>query len=156
MQITYILESNLHPFYSFRGLNIQMRIRIECGLDLRIYGIFNIPYTLEVTSVSGFRWLLWPYHSLGSKSLVSHYGSPGQVMFNLWWTKRHWGRFSPNTSVFPACHPTDSSTLIITIIREAGTVGQMVVDMPSRLSLTQPQDKKLSDCRTKRFFLSSG
>jgi hypothetical protein len=33
--IPYILESNRHPFYSFRGLKIQMRIRIECGLDSR-------------------------------------------------------------------------------------------------------------------------
>jgi hypothetical protein len=31
--IPYILESNPHPFYSFRGLKNQMRIRIECGLD---------------------------------------------------------------------------------------------------------------------------
>jgi hypothetical protein len=35
MYIPYILESNPHPFYSFRGLKMQMRIRIECGLDLR-------------------------------------------------------------------------------------------------------------------------
>jgi NADPH:quinone reductase-like Zn-dependent oxidoreductase len=34
-QIPYILESNPHPFYSFRGLKNQMRIRIECGLDPR-------------------------------------------------------------------------------------------------------------------------
>ena len=33
--IPYILESNPHPFYSFRGLKNQMRIRIACGLDLR-------------------------------------------------------------------------------------------------------------------------
>ena len=26
--LPYILESNQHPFYSFRGLKIQMRIRI--------------------------------------------------------------------------------------------------------------------------------
>ena len=32
-QIPYILESNPHPFYSFRGLKNQMRIRIACGLD---------------------------------------------------------------------------------------------------------------------------
>jgi hypothetical protein len=31
----YILESNPHTFYSFRGLKNQMRIRIECGLDSR-------------------------------------------------------------------------------------------------------------------------
>ena len=31
--IPYILESNPQPFYSFRGLKNQMRIRIACGLD---------------------------------------------------------------------------------------------------------------------------
>jgi hypothetical protein len=35
IEIQYILESNPHPFYSFRGLKGQMRIRIECGLDSR-------------------------------------------------------------------------------------------------------------------------
>jgi hypothetical protein len=33
--IPYILESNPHPFYSFRGLKNQIRMRIECGLDSR-------------------------------------------------------------------------------------------------------------------------
>jgi len=31
----YILDSNPHPFYSFRGLKNQMRITIVCGLDSR-------------------------------------------------------------------------------------------------------------------------
>ena len=31
--VPYILEYNPHPFYSFRGLKNQMRIRIACGLD---------------------------------------------------------------------------------------------------------------------------
>jgi hypothetical protein len=35
VHVPYILESNPHPFYSFRGLKNQMRIRIACGLDLR-------------------------------------------------------------------------------------------------------------------------
>jgi len=34
-QLPYILESNPHTFYSFRGLKNQMRIRIACGLDSR-------------------------------------------------------------------------------------------------------------------------
>ena len=34
-QIPYILESNPHPFYSFRGLKNQMWITIACGLDSR-------------------------------------------------------------------------------------------------------------------------
>jgi hypothetical protein len=33
--LPYILESNPHPFYSFRGLKNQMWIRFVCGLDLR-------------------------------------------------------------------------------------------------------------------------
>jgi hypothetical protein len=32
----------------------------------------------------------------------------------LWWTKRHWGRFSPSTSVSPANHSTNFSIIIIT------------------------------------------
>ena len=36
----YILESNPHPFYSFRGLKNQVRIRIACGLDSRSWAGF--------------------------------------------------------------------------------------------------------------------
>ena len=32
---TYTLESNPHPFYRFRGLKNQMRIRIACGVNSR-------------------------------------------------------------------------------------------------------------------------
>ena len=34
MVLAYILESNPHPFYSFRRLKNQMQNRIACGLDL--------------------------------------------------------------------------------------------------------------------------
>jgi hypothetical protein len=33
-------------------------------------------------------------------------------MWGLWWTKRHWGRFSPSTSVSSANHSTDFSIII--------------------------------------------
>jgi hypothetical protein len=33
--LPYILESNPHPFCSFRGLKSQMQFRIACGLDSR-------------------------------------------------------------------------------------------------------------------------
>jgi hypothetical protein len=37
-----------------------------------------------------------------------------QVMWDLWWTKWHWRRFSPTTSVSPAnLHSTNCSTIII-------------------------------------------
>ena len=35
INLPYILESNPHPFYGFRGLKNQMLIRIACGLDSR-------------------------------------------------------------------------------------------------------------------------
>jgi len=35
-ELPYILESNPHSFYSFRGPKNQMRIRIACGLDSRL------------------------------------------------------------------------------------------------------------------------
>jgi hypothetical protein len=35
-------------------------------------------------------------------------------MWVLWWTKRHWGRFSPSTSVSSANHSTNFSIIIIT------------------------------------------
>jgi len=38
--ILYNLESNPHPFYSFRGPKNQMRIRIVCRLDLRSWAGF--------------------------------------------------------------------------------------------------------------------
>jgi hypothetical protein len=34
-------------------------------------------------------------------------------MWDLWWTKRHWGRFSPSTLVSLGKHSIDCSTLII-------------------------------------------
>jgi hypothetical protein len=35
IKLPYILESNPHHFYSFRGIKNQMRITIACGLDSR-------------------------------------------------------------------------------------------------------------------------
>jgi hypothetical protein len=59
-----------------------------------------------------------PCPSSGGQSPTSHHGgpgsSPGQVMWDLWWTKWHWGRFSLSTSVPLAnSHSTDYSTFII-------------------------------------------
>jgi hypothetical protein len=46
---------------------------------------------------------------------------PGLVMWDLWWTKWRWCRFSPSTSVSPAnLHSTNCST--ITLIYHPGLV----------------------------------
>jgi len=50
-QIPYILESNPHPFYSFRGLTNQMWIRIVCGLDSRSWDGFWKNGTATVRAV---------------------------------------------------------------------------------------------------------
>jgi hypothetical protein len=41
-------------------------------------------------------WNTWAY----GRSLHSY--SPGHIMWDLWWTKWYWGRFSPSTSVSPS------------------------------------------------------
>ena len=49
--ILYILESNLHPFYSFRGLKNQMQITIACRLDSRSRAGFWKNYGAAVRAV---------------------------------------------------------------------------------------------------------
>jgi hypothetical protein len=66
-----------------------------------------------------------PCHSAGGYSLAFHRGgpdsSPDQVIWDVLWTKWHWGRFSPSISVSPAnLHSTNCST--ITIIYRLGLV----------------------------------
>jgi hypothetical protein len=78
-----------------------------------------------------------PRHSSSGDLLASHPGgpgsSPGLVKWDLWLTKRRWGRFSPSTSVSPAnLHSTNFSIIIIT---GAGTIGHSVADVPSGPSL---------------------
>ena len=49
--VPYILESNPHPFYSFRALKNQMRIRIACGLYSQSWAGFWKNYTAAVRGV---------------------------------------------------------------------------------------------------------
>jgi hypothetical protein len=71
--------------------------------------------------------------------------SPPQAMWDLWWAKWHWGRFSLCTSASPThSHSTDCSTLNIQHHPSpgAGTIGQRVATIPSALSLTPPYETK--------------
>jgi hypothetical protein len=64
---------------------------------------------------------------------------PCQVVWDLWWTKWHWGGFSPSSSGSSANpHCTKCSILIY----HPGTIGQLVADMPSGLGLIPPKNKK--------------
>jgi hypothetical protein len=58
----------------------------------------------------------WPCRSSSGFSLASHRGGPGSrpgSMWGLWWTKRHWGTFSPSTSVSLANHHSTNLSIII-------------------------------------------
>jgi hypothetical protein len=53
---------------------------------------------------------------LSGQTLASHRCGPGSRTGSMWGlcsTKRHWGMFSPSTSVSPANHSTDFSIIII-------------------------------------------
>jgi hypothetical protein len=68
--------------------------------------------------------------------------NPGQITWDLWWTKWHWDRFSPSTTISLAkSHSTDCSTFIIIHHPGLGTIGQLVADVPSGLCLTAPKEK---------------
>jgi hypothetical protein len=64
-----------------------------------------------------FSALWWKHVKCLTVLPTSHRGGlgsrPGST-WNLWWTKRHWGRYSPSTSVSPANHSTNFSIIIIT------------------------------------------
>jgi hypothetical protein len=82
-----------------------------------------------------------------AQALASHRGcpgsSPGLVMWDLWWTKWRWGRFSQSTSAYPDnLHYTNFST--ITIAYHLGLVQWTVVAAVSRdlVSLTPLRIKK--------------
>jgi hypothetical protein len=87
----------------------------------------------------------WPTARPCHTSLASNSGdqgsSPGQVMWDLWWTKWHWGRFSRSTSVSSATHSTDC-THHHPSSSGAGTRGQTVAEAPSCLGLTTHQETK--------------
>jgi hypothetical protein len=76
--------------------------------------------------------------SSSGQSLASHRGGPGShpgSMWGLWWTKRHWGRFSPSTSVSPAINPPISPSLDSS---GAGTISLWVAAVPSGPNWTPP------------------
>jgi hypothetical protein len=73
------------------------------------------------------------------RSLPSHRGRPGSCpgsMCVLWWTKWHWGRFSPSTSVSPANH--HSTNFSIPIMTRTGIMGLLVAAVPGGLNWTPP------------------
>jgi hypothetical protein len=67
---------------------------------------------------------------------------------DLWWVKWHWGRVFPSPSVSAAnSHPTDCPHTHH-LWSGAGTIGQIVVDVPSGPNLTLPQETKNSSSVT--------
>jgi hypothetical protein len=65
---------------------------------------------------------------------------PGQVMWDLWWTKWHWAEFSPSIFGFPCQFLSHRLLHTHHLSTGAGTRGQFVSDVPSELILTPPQE----------------
>jgi hypothetical protein len=65
-------------------------------------------------------------------------------MWDLWWTKWRWGRFSPGTSVTPAnSHSIYCSTIII-IISQPGLVQQASSGRSTKWTHSQPTNHFIS------------
>jgi hypothetical protein len=74
-------------------------------------------------------------------ALSSHRGGlgsiPSQVIWDLWWTKWHWGGFSPSTSVSPPnLYSTNCST--VTIIYHLGLVQWVNSDRSTKWIQSHP------------------
>jgi hypothetical protein len=86
----------------------QLSTNCSCGTRLNSIPLFpsSYPFFYEGRAVAQAvtRWL--PTAATRVRVRASMWGS--------WWTKRHWGRFSPRTSVSPASH--HSTNFSITII----------------------------------------
>jgi hypothetical protein len=77
--IPYILESNPHPLYGFRGLKNQMRITIACGLDSRTRAGFwkndgatiHAVRTIQYNNLLFYLLLIVIYSSYSPSSLIT-------------------------------------------------------------------------------------
>jgi hypothetical protein len=89
-----------------------------------------------------FYYSIGPCHSLSVKSQASRRGDlgsiPGQAIWDLWWTKWHWGRFFGAYFGFP-CQAFHR------LLHHPG-LGNIVADVPSGLSLTPSQEACYSTC----------
>jgi hypothetical protein len=124
--------------------------------QLWIYAIsywINLLFCMKQFGTCSFNSVMQPTyrkracHRSGCLSQASHIGglgsTTGQVMWDLWCTKWHWGRFSQSTSVSAAnSHSTNCSKNHPHLSSGAGTIGQTVAAVPSGLSLT-PWEKKM-------------
>jgi hypothetical protein len=61
-------------------------------------------------------------------------------MWDLWWKERYWGRLYSRTSISPANHSTDCSTLII--IREWYNRPVLASEIVDSVPLHPPPPKK--------------
>jgi hypothetical protein len=93
--------------------------------------LLNIRYNWPITGIKK-QYLSQPCHSSGSWLLASQHSGlvfiPGQVMWDLQWTKRKWGRFSLSTFVsLITFHSTNYSTFITQCIIQCYIVSILTV-----------------------------
>jgi hypothetical protein len=96
----------------------------------------------------------WPSATLSTTNLTwLDPGSRPGSMWDLWWTNRQWGRFSPSISVSPANHSTNFSIIIFT---RGWHNRPLVAAVPSGPNWTLPPTiPARSDTSTKHFQIIS-
>jgi hypothetical protein len=113
------VSTTLHGVTSQEYVTNSMELNPSWEAAPRFYGTSRKPPNMWAYSYQGrsiaqavSRWL---------PTAAARGSSPGLVMWDLWWTKWRWGRFSPSTSVSPdSSHSTSCST--ITLISHLGLV----------------------------------
>jgi hypothetical protein len=70
-------------------------------------------------------------------------------MWDLCRTKWHWGTFSPSTWVFPCQFSFHRLINTRHLSSRAGTIDQLVAEVPSGLSLTPPQESEKENSYTR-------
>jgi hypothetical protein len=119
------------------GMFLELIYRITSNISSRIqYANFSnithcVKYASYIRSNTLYHYInttLWLCHSSGVWSPVSRRGGPGQVMWNLWWLKWHWGRFFLEYFSFP-CQFSFYQLLHTYLLLRARTIGPLVVGM---------------------------
>jgi hypothetical protein len=140
----YILQRNSHCIFVWRqrlqscNVHTHQNLSRDLHTDSEKEGNFGhcVYFNLRLNCSS--TWAAGPKVSATASTKISksNLGSvPGQVMWDLWWTKWHWERFLTSTSVSPAnSHSTHCPTWIVIYHPElVGTIDHNSTNVSSGL-----------------------
>jgi hypothetical protein len=101
----------------------------NCSCTVLMYmALWWITHRGQLWLISAMNWIRYafrkieqgPCHGSGGYPPASHRGGPGSIpgqsMWDLWWTKWHWDRFSPEFFGFPLSISFHRCSIIILIL----------------------------------------